>query len=1008
VDAAAIVTVAAPVQRRDLEHSRMATKIPDVRVALLGPLRVEVAGRQVALTSGHQRRLLAVLSLAAGGVVSLDRLLATLWADDPPRSAVNSLQSHLARLRNALGHPAILTHQVPGYRLAVDGDAVDAVRFDRLVDEASRAVAPEGRLVRLDQALALWRADELTEFTDGHLAEEMLRLGQRRLDALSARADAALRLGDPDRALSDLRAVLQAEPLREPAVTLLVRALAASGRTPEADAAYQHYRDDLADQLGLDPSAGLQEVHRRLLRGELEALAPVPFSGTGPTMVVAAPARRSVPSRPRAAFVGRDDLLARLDALVATERCVTLIGPGGVGKTRLAVEVAHRTAHDREVLWADLVDAQTAGDVLGRTALAAGTGTPTDLVTLSPLAEQLASFEGLLVLDNCEQVAPEAAEIVDRLLALTDGVRVLATSRTPLHVDAEALVRVPPLATVRADSGRSPALELFLDRAGGDVEPDDPVQLQIAGDVVRRLDGLPLALELAARHVRNLGLVVVRDRLDQRLDLFRAGRQPHHPAHGDLQALVGWSTQRLNDVQRLAFRWLGLFVGSFTAEQAETLLVSAGLDPHQTDSALAHLVEQSLVSRADDDRFRMLQTIRAFALDELEESGESAEAQRRHADAIVAAAEVAGRRMPTRDEAQAVTELHHLTADLQIVGARLAAERDIVSLARLAAAVHLYAYHTQRLELLACARVAVDILGTAGVVEVPEELVIRVLAAAAVEAAGAGQNERAVRLAEGAVARGTQPTMALASALDVLGDIRLAHGDVAAAAAYEQLVQLGEALVEPALAAQGWMGLALIRAFTGDHAASRAAATQVETLAKGLGYPSLSAWAAYVRGEAEAVHDPTAAMAAFEAAIRTARTVDNHLAIGAAATGAAAVRARHGDPIPALLQLRETIERWERSGSGSVQQTVLRNLGVLLARVGSDEPAALLLGAAPSAGLYDTERRRVEQALSAISERLGGPATEQLRLDGARMAHAELVAVALAAVTSATSATELG
>lgn len=981
----------------------MASTTPDVRVALLGPLEVEVDGRRVDLASGHQQRLLAVLSLAAGGVVSLDRLLTALWGDDPPPSAVNSLQSHLARLRRALGDPAVLRRQGSGYRLAVDGDSVDAVRFERLVDEAGRAPTPQDRVGVLDRALALWRTDDLAGVADGGLGEEAVRLVQRRLDALAARAEAALELGERDRAVADLRVVLHEEPLREPAVALLVRALAAAGRTADADAAFQRYRDDLADQLGLDPSPALQDVHRRLLRGELQPPEATPSRGPTPTPARAPSPPRSIPPRPRAAFLGRDDVLAQLSPLMATERCITLVGPGGVGKTRLAIELAHGIAASGEVLWADLVDARTTADVLGRTALAAGSGTPSDLVTLWPLAEHLASFEGVLVLDNCEQVATEAAEVIDRVLAVTEGVRVLATSRTPLHVDGERLVRLLPLSTDWTDAGRSPALELFLDRASGGVDPDDPAQVEIADDVVRGLDGLPLALELAARHVHNLGLAVVNDRLDQRLDLLRAGRRPDHPAHGDLQGLVRWSTQRLDDVQQTAFRWLGLFAGPFTAEQSEALLAGAAVPPHLVAPTLAHLVEQSLVSRQGDTRFRMLETLRVCALQDLEEAGDLADAHRHHAATIIAAAEAAGRRVPTADEASAVADLHHLVADLQSVSGRLAAEEDVVGLARLAAALHMYAYHTQRLELLACARSAAALVEERGGGDLPKDLVVHVLAAAAIEAAAANRPDRGMQLAEAAVARGTAPTMAVASALDVLGDMRLGRGDPRAADAYEHLVETGQALDMPTFTGHGWVGLALVRAFTGDHAGSRAAATHAEAVAARLGNPSLQAWAAYARGEAEAVHDPTAALAAFELAIRTARTVDNHLAVGAAATGAAVVRAHHGDPIPALEQLRETIERWRRSGGASIQQAVLRNLGVLLARVGSDEAAAMLLGATQSAGLYDIDRRRVDRALAAVSERLGAPATDRLRQDAARLGSPELVAVALEAVTAATS-----
>ena len=976
----------------------MAMSPPDVRIAVLGPLEVEVDGAPVDVPSGQQRRALVSLALAAGGVVSTDRLVALLWGDQPPPSAVNSLQSHLARLRRTLGSSDVVERAATGYRLLVRPDQVDAVAFQARVEEATRTVDPVERRRHLDEALALWRAETADEVTAAGLADAAVGLEQRRLGALLARAETALAVGDAASAEQDLRAVLRADPLREPAVIGLVHALAADGRTAEADAAVQAYRERLADELGLDPSPQLVDVHTRLVRGDLH---PPPAGAPPPAP---RPARRpggQRPPRPGSSFLGREAVLDGLVRSVRGDRCITLVGPGGVGKTRLATELAHRV--DGDVWWATLVDARSVADVLGRVALAVGTGTPPTLDDLGTLADALVEPGAVLVLDNCEQAADAVASVVEHLLAAT-AVHVVATSRSPLHVDGEHVVALAPLAITATGQDLPPALAMFLDRVGGGVDVHDPAQRSAAEEVVRSLDGLPLALELAARQVRNLGLGPVRDRLDQRLELLQAGRRQGHPAHGDLRELVRWSTDQLDEADRRLFRWLSAFAGRFTLDRAEALARAAGPLATGVPAALARLVEQSLVTRDDDGWFRMLETLRACAAEDLAATGEAAEVRDAHAAVVIAAVQAADARLTTPEEGVAVAELHGLVPDVQAAAAHVVATEDVPRLCQLGGALRRYAYDRQRLGLLDCARVAADVLDTRRDRELDLDLVVAARTAAAVEAAGGVDGRRARRLAEAAVASTSTGSVrgdVAAVAWSMLGDILLSQGDPAAGAAYDRVIELGEAGELPWAVTEGWIGRALLLAYTGDHAAARAAADEATRLADAVGIPSFRAWAAYVRGEAEAGLDPELALTAFAEAIELAGVVDCHLAVWAASSGIAAVRARHGDPLPVLRQLRDTLRSRRRAGSAAVEQTVLRHVGVLLARTGHDRAAAVLLGAGATGALYEAERHRIDVALAAVTERLGTVAAEQLRDQGARMAQADLVEVALAAVEDA-------
>ena len=897
-------------------------------------------------------------------------------------------------------------HEPPGYRLAVAG-SVDVLRVERLADEAARSSDPFRRRTLLDQALDLWRAEEPSALSAHGLADDAGRLARRRLVVTTERGRAALATGDPTTAEVDARAVLQRDSLHEPAAILLVETLAATGRTAEADAVVQAFRNDLGEQIGLDPSPAFEDVHRALLHGRL------PLAGSGSRhrahalgdsigRTATSPRAREaplVPRRdspghpplPRSTFRGRDEALASLAAAVASERCVTLVGPGGVGKTRLALELAHR--HGGMVVWADLLDARTVDDVLGRLALAAGSATPTSTNHLAPLTDALDQRPTLIVLDNCEQAIQQVAEVVDGLLHATRRTTVLATTRTPLAIDGEHIAPLVPLATSSPDEGVPAALQLFADRMGPDIGLDDPDRRRIASDVVVALDGLPLAIELAARQARNLGLVTVRDRLGDRLELLGTTRSVDHPAHSDLRSLVRWSTDELDEPDQRAFRWLSAFAGPFTLTQAEALLGPDGADIAAVPAAVGRLVEQSLVARRPPDRFVLLETLRACGTEQLEDAEETDVALARHTDIVIAAAEAANADLRTTDELAAVAAIDALVADLQAVTDRLVAQHDAERLGRLACALNKYAYETQRPELLRCAVVALALVSNDAAI-VSSDLRDGIAVAAAVEASTRGDLGLAQRRIEPVITN-ARSSEVRAEAWEVLGDLRLWRVDPDAEQAYRTAAGLYDEVGNDAGVSTAWVGITLARAYAGDAAAARRAAEVPERHARRVDSPLASAWAAYARGEAEASHDPEAALAAFDRAMERGRLVGGHLVMAAASGGAAAVRARHGDPEPVLHHIRDALRELDGSGNSHMQLNMLRNLAVLLTRMGSDEAAAVLLGATETDLLYEAERRRVDTAVAAVTERLGDQRADRKRAEGAAMEPAEAVAVAL-------------
>ncbi|GIG66807.1 BTAD domain-containing putative transcriptional regulator [Phytomonospora endophytica] len=561
-------------------------------------------GVRVEIPEAKVRTLLAILLTVPGKVVSADRLIRELWdGDEPPANPNNALQHKVSQLRRVFdaaepGARKLIAHRPPGYLLDVAEDAVDAGRFRGLLREARATEDPAGRETLLAEALAHWTDPEPgTRWaeTAGHVED-----ARRAVEEL---AETRLELGRHEDALEAIGRLVTAEPLRPRALAAHMRALAGLGRHGEAADGYSRHRELLAEDSGLDPSPELTELHRAILRQD-PALAP------------AGPPRTNLPA-PVGALIGREAELASVHKGLASTRLVTLAGPGGVGKTRLAVEAA-RAFTDRPVWFLDLATLPThAGREILTGALAAALGLSGEASADPALA--LRTGPVLLVVDNCEHVIDAAASVCAHLLAAAPELRVLATSREPLAVAGEAVRQIAPLPP-------DAAAELFRSRA---TVPSGTDADRAVASIVTRLDGIPLALELAATRVRTLGLHGLAHRLGDRFTVLTGGPRDAPDRQRTLRAMIDWSWELATVPERTALRRLSVFAGSWTAEAAEAV---TGLD---LLDVLPRLADRSLVTTVDapgGTRHRLLETIRAYAAERLDEAGETHQIRLRHLD----------------------------------------------------------------------------------------------------------------------------------------------------------------------------------------------------------------------------------------------------------------------------------------------------------------------------------------------------------------------------------------
>ncbi len=601
-----------------------------MEIRVLGPLEViDDLGRPVAVRGARLTTLLIALVVHEGSAVSEGRLSEILWGDDPPHG-VNALHRQISTLRRVLGRSDAVVRRGGGYALGVDPDAVDAVRFEALAARG-RAAIEIGDVAQaaecLRQALGLWRGDPLVEVADQFFAHgHRTRLTELRVATIEARIDAELALGRHGELVGELELLATTYPMREHLWAQLMLSLSRSGRQTEALRAYQSARAMLADQVGLEPSPELRALETAILRQDDVAVrrdvAPIPSP------------RRPTLRTPLTPLFGRRDELDTLAARLRRRRLVTLVGPGGVGKSRLALEAA-REVLEREpadVWFVELAHVKDPDGVVS--AIAATLGLPISIdakIDLDRVVEFLCGRSTLVVVDNCEHVIDAAARAIQDLLELCPTIRILATSRERLGVPGEAVSPVPPLAL--AD-----AVALFVERGCAVAPPstltaEGDVEWPLLQSICARLDCLPLAIELAASRLGSMPVCELAGGLDDRFRLLNRGARTAEPRQQTLRAVIDWSYDLLADDERRVLDRLSVFTGGCDLDAARAVCADDATGAHSVIELVTRLADKSLVTIDDTDgrvRCRMLQTLVEYGRDRLAACGDEARVRALH------------------------------------------------------------------------------------------------------------------------------------------------------------------------------------------------------------------------------------------------------------------------------------------------------------------------------------------------------------------------------------------
>jgi predicted ATPase/DNA-binding SARP family transcriptional activator len=873
-----------------------------VEFRVLGPLEVRRDGEVSAPAGTKERTILARLLVEPACTVPAEALLDAAWPDADPAAATRSLGVRLANLRAFLeparppGAPStVLVRDGGGYRLVAEPEQVDSVRLERLVGGAG-ALSPDDALTAYETALSLWRGAPFGDVAYAEFAQaEIRRLEELRARAAEGRARALVELGRHDEAVPELQRLAAAEPLREEVARALALALYRGGRQVEALAALRELGATLAD-LGLEPGAETRELERAILVHEGSLAAP-------------APAARRLPGR-ASRFFGRAGDLALAERLVAESPLVTIAGTGGAGKTRLALELARRHAAS---WWCELAPVADDADVAGAMAEALGESEPS----------------GLLVLDNCEHVLDGAAAAVEDLLRRCPGLHVLATSRAPLGVDGERVLRLCGLEPEAAG-------ELFVDRAqaaGGTVEE------AAIGELCRRLDGLPLAIELAAGRTRSMAPAEIVARLDERFTLLRVSGRRTAARHSTLRAAIGWSYDLLDDPQRRLFERLSVFARDCTLDDAVAVCAGEGVERDDVAAVLDELVANSLVVARDAGgrtRYSLLETLRDYAAERLLVRGDRERLAERHARHFVARAErlvVCGwqeRKLPFVDE------FDELRAAVRWCESDALPDRAFT----LVEALWWPALSRHAEEI---ARLAEETLERWPAVH---PLRPRALGAASVARLVIGELAVAQRHADAALALEDVLGEAALLARRTLAQIAFFSGDLLRAAVrWHDLAELARAAgyYSHACEATGFTVQLLHADGQVDEAATLAAAMRAE--AERLASPVMVAWSRYVSGLVMLERDPAEARRWLEEALVFAREADHHHMIRFSLRALGVGASLRGDHAEASARLLAALEYDEARSDAASQRTTLLAIADVLLERGRLDAAAELLGA---------------------------------------------------------------
>ncbi len=598
---------------------------------MLGPLEIDVDGIAVPVPGPMTQALLVRLALDAGMVVSRDGLVDALWGDDPPARATNALQVKVSELRRLIGANQIVARR-PGYLLDVDPASVDALRARALITRARTATSTgtDGGSQLYADALALWRGPALASVSESPFAlVATAPWHELQLAAFEERARLEVTAGRLRPLIAELEAAVAEHPLREPLVEVLMLALAADGRQVAALAAYRELRERLVDDLGIDPNPRLQHLERQILMQDPSIVRTPMAPAASPAAAEPATTGPVRLPHPVSSFVRRDDDLMAVERLLSRRRLVTITGPGGVGKSRLAIEVARRVSTPTDGVWFVALEAVTdVGRVLDALAIGLGIAGPDASVAVR---ERLRNADLLLVLDNCEHLGDELAVVLHQLLQLAPGVRCLATSQRPLGISGEGRWPLGPLP-------RTAAVELFIDRAR-DVAPRiDFDDLDLIDELCGRLDDLPLAIELAAGRCGVFTVREVVDRLADRFSLLRDVHGSRPPRHQTLDATISWSYDLLFPDSQVALQAISACPGGVTLSALEAIMSGLDVPRGEVLDLVTRLSERSLIfadRSGSTARYAALEGVRSFAAAQAASDGRTRAIALSHASWVV-------------------------------------------------------------------------------------------------------------------------------------------------------------------------------------------------------------------------------------------------------------------------------------------------------------------------------------------------------------------------------------
>jgi predicted ATPase/DNA-binding SARP family transcriptional activator len=976
----------------------MQHNVTGLRFGVLGPIDVRTAHDQALHVGGpRQRTLLAALLLDAPRPVSPERLAERVWVEPPP-TWPSLLHAYVARLRRAVDPDgSIIVTRLAGYAVEIATDQFDAARFARLVtDSDDTADDPETIVASLEHALGLWRGDPYQDLPDNPDAHaETARLLELRWQARHRLVDARLALGRADAAVAQLEAMAVEDPLRERTCLQLMTALTQAGRQREALAAYQRHRQRLVDEAGLDPGPALRELELAILRGE------------------AAPPRRADVARRQVidtycdSFVGREEELTAVARLLEQARLVTLTGPGGVGKSRLANEVA-RAVRDRYpdgVHMVELAAIRQGGDVGDAVARWLGVTLGHHATISDAIVAALANRTALLVLDNCEFVLSGVADLVRQVLHQCPGVSVLATSREPLMLHGEHRWPVPPLPVPEAQDSvadhQNAALRLFCDRAaaahpGFAPSPDD---LATIAEVCRRLDGLPLAIELAAARITALSPAALASRLHERFRVLTDGPHGREGRHRTLQSVIDWSYDLLDPDQADLFDRMSVFVGRVELEAAEAVCPGDGLDENAVAGLLAGLVDRSMLTAVEGPdakrRYGMLETLREYAAAGLAARGMTDRIRRAHAGYFVALAEEAAHGVSGRDEAHWIDRIEANFADVRAAQTWAAAAGNIDLAVRLTTALGDYAHHRLHHEIATWAR---TLTATTGVERHPRGGTLFGLAAQG--ASNHGELETAEQLAHSGIRLAGSPDAPEAlRPLEALAAVNLYRGELDEAARYgEAAGAVATVRDAPTHIVFGRLHTVLARLYADDVDNAAGLAEELLRMAHDIGNPTTTAWACYALGESLLDRDAEQALAMLEEAVSLSREVNARFVEGVALVSLTTLRARSDEPAVELAAFRRLLDHWSAVGDWTHLWVTLRNLAMLFARLGRQRPAAILYGAASSAQhaapVFGQDAARLDETATVLRNRMGDDAFASAVAEGSVLSDDEALAFA--------------